>query len=426
MKNLRFSALFAAAIVVSAVMHAPAAESAEKICPQITTPTDTAVSWWPTASEWQSARATTAKMSDDKLARSSLIVTYAGTTTKYSRAQKASNKKHLGKEKTLPALEAFQPSGVVLFPGNASSAKQAFSEKRNLATVLPPWMVISVDQEGGPVSRLTGDIEPPVAAPKVGDRDSIEKSTQVAMHAGRQLRAAGVNWTLAPVLDVESKTSSRALAGRMFSTNAQKVGELASAQIIQYNLEGVTPVIKHFPGLGSIKNDTHTAISKYPHSLSRLCKIDLKPFRLAITAGATALMVGHGVYPSLGEAAASGNARILKDLLRTEMRYEGIIVTDSMSMDGATAGLQRSQNLYVRSLKAGVDVILMPGNPTIALQGIKKALETGKLSRAERRESIARLIAFRLAQQRVADTAQKFPAGSNFLVTEAQWFALDF
>jgi beta-N-acetylhexosaminidase len=212
----------------------------------------------------------------------------------------------------------------------------------------------------------------------------------------------------------------------MFSTNAQKVGELASAQVIQYNLEGVTPVIKHFPGLGSIKNDTHTAISKYPHSLSRLCKIDLKPFRLAITAGATALMVGHGVYPSLGEAAASGNARILKDLLRTEMRYEGIIVTDSMSMDGATAGLQRSQNLYVRSLKAGVDVILMPGNPTIALQGIKRALETGKLSRAERRESIARLIAFRLAQQRVADAAQKFPAGSNFLVTEAQWFALDF
>jgi beta-N-acetylhexosaminidase len=133
-------------------------------------------------------------------------------------------------------------------------------------------------------------------------------------------------------------------------------------------------------------------------------------------------MVGHGIYPGLGTAPASGNYKIVTKLLRNEMGYEGIIITDSMTMKGAAANLPSDQNLYRRAINAGNDVILMPGNPRQIRNLIAADLREGRISLSERRISISRVIAWQSARSRVAATLRVYGPGDPTLLNEARTF----
>jgi beta-N-acetylhexosaminidase len=136
-------------------------------------------------------------------------------------------------------------------------------------------------------------------------------------------------------------------------------------------------------------------------------------------------MIGHGIYPDLSPNPATGSRRIVTDLLRNEMGFEGITITDSMTMAAAAANLPADENLYIRALSAGVDLILMAGNPLSTKARIAAALESGKLSVDERRASVARVLAFRAAQARNAASLKQYKPGSAQLLQAAQWFAYE-
>lgn len=229
----------------------------------------------------------------------------------------------------------------------------------------------------------------------------------------------------APVADVRSPKTPKQLRPRTLGYNSKLVGQLVAAQATGYNEQGVLAVIKHFPGIGSVPADTHKAAAKYAYSLERLCAYDLAPFRISITAGVAGVMIGHGIYPAISADPATGSREIVTDLLRNEMGFDGIIITDSMTMKAAAANLGPDENLYIRAVASGVDLILMAGNPASTKARIAAALTSGKLSVEERRASIARVIAYRAAQARNAASLKKYKPGSTRLLQAAQWFAYE-
>lgn len=416
--------LLVAALAIAVMPSLSPARAADQLCPETVTPAGD-FPWMPTESEWTLARARAQSMSIEELAGASLVVQYRGRNNKRSNKQSAYNLRVLGKKQPSRALPGLAPAGVILFRDNARTARQAYWEAKAFGLVTDPLFFTSVDQEGPPIVRLTKDIQPPVPASKIGKLADIKVAKENGFQSGRQLRAAGIDVVYAPVADVKNPKTPRSLRPRLLSYNSQVVGEMVSAQVTGYNEQGVLAVIKHFPGIGSIPVDTHRRIGTYPYSIERLCTYDLAPFRVAITRGVAGIMVGHGVYPMWSDNPASGSRKIVTELLRNEMKFSGVIFTDSMTMKAAAAHLKPHENIYIRALSSGVDLILMPGNPQQTKQRIAAALTSGKLDVSERRESVARVIAFRTAQMRVAASLPTYKPGSTKLLKDAQWFAYE-
>jgi beta-N-acetylhexosaminidase len=275
-----------------------------------------------------------------------------------------------------------------------------------------PWQFTSIDQEGGSVIRLSGDIAPPLSAATIGKTKNPKYAKTNALLSGNQLRAAGIDVVFAPVADVRTSKTEATLAARTLSSNPALVSKLVVAQIRGYAQSGVMPGIKHFPGLGGISADTHFAAGVYKGDVATLCRTHIQPFHAAIASGAPMVMIGHASYKPFGENPATANPKILKDLLRAELGFTGIAITDSMSMAAAKTGMKVGQNVYVRALRSGIDLLLMPGNAVQAKAAVGKALANGNLDVAERRLSIARVIAHRIAFERVASSLPASEPGS--------------
>lgn len=424
MRAKRFTLLGATAMSTALALLADPVSAATSICVQATA-SPVSQTWMPTESEWSAARAKANAMTLDELAGASMVVRYVGRNEKRTRAQSAKNLRVLGKQQPSRAMPALGASGAILFPDNAKSARQAYLQAKAFSKVMPDSFFTAVDQEGGVVNRLRGDIEPPVSAQKIGRRADIKLAAENAFLSARQLRAARVGMVFAPVADVKSQYTPKYLRPRLHAYNSKLVGQLVAAQVQAYSAQGVMPVVKHFPGIGAIPGDTHKSATRYRYDVARLCLYDVAPFRKAIEAGASAIMVGHGIYAGVENEPATGSRTIVTTLLREEMNFDGIIITDSMTMKAASYGLEKNQNLYIRSLAAGVDLLLMPGNPITTKQRIVAALKNNQLSVEERRESIARVLAYRAAQKRVVATLKAYKPGSEFLLHEAQWFAYE-
>lgn len=365
----------------------------------------------PNEAELLEAEITANAMSIAELAGASLVVSYTGNAADLTPAEKAENLRRLGAKQLSNVFRKNNFAGAILFSNNANTGKTAAAEI-GAFSFQSPWQFTAVDQEGGTVVRLGGDIAPPLGAEVIARNKKPELAKLNAFHSGNQLRAAGIDVVFAPVADVRTSETESSLAVRTYGSTPARVSKMTVAQIRGYTQSGVMPAVKHFPGLGGVSTDTHVSASTFKGNLSDLCNIHVKPFQSAIAAGAPMVMVGHATYKPFGANPASANPKILSGLLRTELGFEGIIITDSMTMKAAQANLGEGKNLFVRSLRAGVDLLLMPGNPVQAKAAIGKALANGNLDVAARRESIARVIAYRLAYERIAATLPKSAAGS--------------
>lgn len=379
------------------------------------------VAWAPTDGEWVEAENLANAMSISELAGASLVVSYTGNAVDLTAAEKSENLRRLGAKQLSTAFLENNFAGAILFSANANTGKSAAAEN-DAFDFQTPWQFTSVDQEGGTVVRLRGDIAPPLSAAVIARNKKPELAKLNAFHSGNQLRAAGIDVVFAPVADVRTADTESSLAVRTYGSTPSMVSKMTVAQIRGYAQSGVMPGVKHFPGLGGVSTDTHVAVSAYKGGLSELCVIHVKPFQAAIAAGAPMVMVGHSTYKPFGPNPASANPEIVSGLLRSELGFDGIIITDSMTMAAAQANLGAGKNLFVRSLRAGVDLLLMAGNPIQAKAAIGKALANGNLDVTERRESIKRVIAYRLAFERIVGTLPKFPAGSTKLKKTALEF----
>lgn len=285
--------------------------------------------------------------------------------------------------------------GAIVFRRNLTGVEQAAALARSLLSLPTPAsrLMLAIDQEGGRVQRLF-DPFPELPAMRVfGDA----KKKTLAMRAGRligeSLALVGYQQNYAPVLDVDSNPDNPVIGERAFSRDPSAVARLGAAYIEGIQSAGVAACGKHFPGHGDTSQDSHLELPSLPHDLSRLENVELVPFRGAVRTGVAAIMTAHIMFPVLDpEHPATLSARVL-DLLRKDLGYEGVIVSDDLEMK-AIADHYGIADAAVRSIRAGCDQLLVCHHPPLiaeAHRAIVTAVERGELQRSRVMEAAARV-----------------------------------
>ena len=225
-----------------------------------------------------------------------------------------------------------------------------------------PAPLIGLDQEGGQLMALTEGVTELPGNMALGATRSPELAEQVGRVLGRELRAMGINMNFAPSADVNVNPANPVVGTRSFGEDPALVADLAAAMIRGMQAEGVAATAKHFPGHGDVSLDSHYDLSVVPHSRDRLDAVELRPFRAAIAAGVKAVMTAHVLYPALdADLPATLSPAILTGLLRREMAFDGLIITDAMDMAPAAryGALQGAR----MAMEAGADLVMLAHLP---------------------------------------------------------------
>ncbi|WP_109125792.1 beta-N-acetylhexosaminidase [Dyella sp. C11] len=258
-------------------------------------------------------------------------------------------------------LKAPGVSGVVLFARNFSSRDQLMALVDAIRDVGGDDMLIAVDQEGGPVQRFRDGFTrlPPLSAVgAVYDRDPEDAIRLAEEHAwvmSSELRACDVDFSFAPVVDLAR--GNAAIGTRAFHADPAIAAELAQAYVRGMHLGGMAAVLKHFPGHGSVAVDTHKATAIDPRPLDVIRRDDLVPFVEGMSAHAEAVMVAHVIYPEVDAQPAGFSSRWIKDILRSELGFNGAVISDDISMAAAGAAGGAAARVGAH-LDAGCDLVL--------------------------------------------------------------------
>lgn len=275
-------------------------------------------------------------------------------------------------------------------PGNLKR-QIASLVKRSRGEVAP---FIASDEEGGSVQRLEDVIYALPSARVMGTWDT-PRITTTAKKYGKNMKRLGVDMSFSPVADLNVEGQLIAIQSRAFSDDPQLAGDAAVAWATGLGGSGVAPVIKHWPGHGRA-SDTHLAPGRIP-SFANLVKSDLKPFSQAIRAGFTAVMVGHLESKGLTERGVpASRSPIALAVLRDEIGPDGLIITDSLTMEAALVGVKhRLVEALYKTLDAGADIAVICTEPTQIVKRVAAKLSTTGLTRAELIEKVARILAWK-------------------------------
>ena len=264
-------------------------------------------------------------------------------------------------------LQHPQVGGVILFARNFESTQQLIALTQAIHAVRQPPLLIAVDHEGGRVQRFREGFTriPPMR--RLGEIwvDHPQRARRLAQLTGyvmgAELRACGVDFSFAPVLDL-NYGDSQVIGDRAFQRDPQGVAELAHQLMVGFKEAGMVAVGKHFPGHGYVRADSHLAIPIDERSYADLLIDDIEPFRQMIDFGLPAIMPAHVIYPKVDDIPAGFSPKWLKEILRGELGFDGVIFSDDLSMEGAKAGggvVARAQ----AALAAGCDMVLMCNEP---------------------------------------------------------------
>jgi beta-N-acetylhexosaminidase len=299
---------------------------------------------------------------------------------------------------TAAFLRRHHVRAVCLFRRNLGTEAEVRRLTSDLREAMGPNALIGIDQEGGSVNRATFLPQAPAAMAlgAVGDEALCEA---VGAAVARGLRGLGINWNFAPVLDVNNNPANPVIAERSFGADPDAVARLAGAWMRGSLREGVACCVKHFPGHGDTSVDSHHALPTVDKSIAQLEALELRPFRaLAHAQGATpaapAVMTAHIVYPQIDpERPATLSHAVLTGLLRENIGYDGVVITDALFMKAIHDKYGHARGA-VMALQAGADMPLAQGSlaeQAAALAAIEAALRDGRLRPAELERSAARL-----------------------------------
>jgi beta-N-acetylhexosaminidase len=291
------------------------------------------------------------------------------------------------------------PGGLILFAANIETPGQvrrlcADAQKCAADTGLPP-LIIAVDQEGGPVARL----RPPAFPPFMGAAEmrGVADAEAFARLAADELGPIGINMNMAPVLDLNSPEVESVMQTRAFASDPETVTAMGLALIAGLQGRGIMAVAKHFPGIGRTTLDSHLERPDLDTDRATLLRADGAPFQAAIAQGVAALMLAHIRYTAIDpEWPASLSEKVVRNLLRREMGYDGVVMTDDLDM-GAIVRHYPDALLLERILAAGVDIALIchsgPRRDR-ALGHLKKALDEAG-GPEEHHQSVTRILALK-------------------------------
>ena len=293
-------------------------------------------------------------------------------------------------------LRAYPVGGLLLSAGNMTSGEQLTALTAALSNGCKTAPLISVDEEGGRVARLMNT----VGTTKLGSMYSYRAQGTQGAHdnaqtIARDIAAYGFNTDFAPVADVWTNKRSNAIGDRAYSDDYDEAAKLVAAAVKGFHDGGVICCLKHFPGHGSTKTDSHDGAATVDKTLPQLRQEDLKPFVSGIAAGADMVMVGHLTVPTMDDVPASVSHKIVTNLLRYDLGFRGVIVTDGLQMQALAQYTDGEK--AVLALAAGNDMLLEISDVPGTVAAIEKALADGTLSRAALDESVLRILQLKLA-----------------------------
>lgn len=289
---------------------------------------------------------------------------------------------------------------------------RAFSEMMAVWTSSHTPFLVSTDHEGGTLftQRLYGATIFPgnMALGAIGDPELAE---QAAYAAGRELRALGIRFNFAPVIDVNSDPENPIVGVRAFGEDPKAVARLGAAALRGYARAGVAASAKHFPGHGDTRVDSHFGLPVSTKTAAELARLDLVPFAAAIKAGVPAVMPAHMVFPGLGEPKlpVTLSSAVIQGVLRGKLGFKGLVVSDSLDM-GAIANTWGTPEAAVRSLEAGCDLLLIgKGDYKGAYAAVLAAVESGRIPRERVARSAAAVVALKRAHGLFSDPRPDVP-----------------
>ena len=354
----------------------------------------TPLAWGPTRGELATARELVSGWDEEQLAGQVIVGRYHGTDP--AKAAKMVRKLHLAGvsvtgENVVDEAQVRETTAAV--------SRAVAADGRSFPAV------IGVDQEGGVVSHLRGVATefPEFArtrdAIEAKPRKGVTATTEAARTTALELRDLGFTWAFAPVADVTVGAADPTIGSRSPSEDPRIAATAVSAAVQGYNAAGLVSTTKHFPGHGAVTGDTHLGLQELDFGKKKLKRRDLVPFDAAVDAGAPAVMISHVDVKAVAPGKPASMAAPIYDLLRKDLGFDGIAVTDSLGMGAVTTTTKKPS---VAALEAGADLLLMPANSKAAHRSVVKALRSGRLERSLVEDAAAKVVAMQLWQQRTA------------------------
>ncbi|SDN60445.1 beta-N-acetylhexosaminidase [Paenibacillus sp. yr247] len=282
-------------------------------------------------------------------------------------------------------IETYHVGGIILYKPNVKNTSQLVGlvnelKETNAVNKLPLWL--GVDEEGGRVTRLPDEITKTPTSKEVGKTGSTKLAYNIGHLLGKELNAYGLNMDFAPDLDVNSNPNNPVIGDRSFGSNASIVSSFGIPMMNGLQDQQVVPVVKHFPGHGDTSVDSHIGLPIVQNDLARLRKLELIPFAEAIKHQADAIMVAHILLPKIdANNPASMSRKIMTDLLRKEMGFQGLIMTDDMTMGAIIKNYDLGESA-VKSVLAGANIVMVGHDyeKTIkVITALREAVKSGRI-----------------------------------------------
>ena len=285
--------------------------------------------------------------------------------------------------------------GVILFGHNMRSEDQVRSltaslQQLSMRTEPAVPLFVAVDQEGGDIASAPW-VAPQPSAAEVGSRGDPAEAGAVAEQIGEELLRAGVNTNFAPVVDTGF---GAAIGNRSYGEDPGLVSRMGAASVEGFERAGIVSAAKHFPNHGPAAADSHRALPVVDHDMETIRSYDLPPFRAAVEAGVPMVMAGHLLYPAVDAERPASLSPGWMGLLREDLGFGGVIVTDDLAMVGASGG-GAPERAAVRAVEAGADLLIVSSPPqqqADAYEAVAAAVESGRIPESRIRDSVRRLI----------------------------------
>lgn len=293
-------------------------------------------------------------------------------------------------------IEDEKVGGLILFKGNIETSLQLKSlveDIKKLDASVP--LFISIDEEGGRISRLPDDINKFPSASEIGSKDDEEYSYENGIKMGKLLSSYGINMDFAPVLDIYSNTKNTVIGDRAFGNNEEIVSTMGIAMMKGLQDENIIACVKHFPGHGDTEVDSHVGLPIVYKTLEELEKFEFIPFKKAIESNCDVVMVSHIVLNEIDSKNPSSLSKtVISGLLRENLGFDKVVITDDMNMSAITNTIS-VEKASIESIKAGSDIILIGGGLetiTSVIREIESAIKNGDLSEDRIDENVYRIL----------------------------------
>lgn len=295
-------------------------------------------------------------------------------------------------------IEKYKVGGFILFGKNIENSNQllhlindlkSFNSKNNIP------LFVSIDEEGGRVSRMPNELKKIPSNRIIGQKNDKEYSYNIGTIIAEEIKSFGFNMNFAPVLDIDSNPNNPVIGDRSYGPNEKIVSDLGIQTMKGIQSKGVMSIVKHFPGHGDTSVDSHIGLPKVDKDIKSLMEFEIIPFMNSIENNVDGIMIAHILFNKIdSENPATLSDKIIKELLREGLNYEGLVLTDDMTM-GAIMENYDIGDAVVKTIDAGSDIVLVCHgyeNMIKALNSVKDAVENGEIKEDRIDESLYRIL----------------------------------